>query len=669
MVWSIFCNIFVGTRFGNALQLLLFWAHMLLVIAAACSNSSGIISLCVGIYFINDPLYEFVQLLRGWLERPQKVRVVFACRRLAFRRVRWSRNSLFRATESLSPLLLSKKYSDHKESGSLESHLQFCSCMQTWSTGLVLLSAVYLFLCTIQGSTLHFLLSEISKLVFGLKVCYFVQRLGFQKSPLLLLIVLALNLTVVGGMNSATQPSSSSDMNNFFTATLGTVNMLSLLDSHQKRQKLQGDEKLQWAQRFSVVTGVATVLTCLEVNNFRTKVVEGRAPNVRRDRLYVKQKIQSLSPRDFKRNYRLDKKSFYDLLSKIRSDIQTSGRGNTSAINSSGDSIDPVIQLAIALRLLAGGSYLDISFGYNVGISTVYPIFWKVLKAIDRRVQNINFDFEDEDKLKQMESFFTQLSKGAFPGTVLAGDGVVFRRTKPAAKEVDDNVRSFFVRKGFYGHSLQAFVDGKCRFKNISMRVCASTHDGNAYEFTGIGKIIGQGLLPAWCNIVLDEAYTCTNQELSPWKGKRLTQEKDCFNYFLSLHRQVVERAFGLLVGRWGIFWRPLRFCTKEIGLIVSVCCKLHNICVDSFGSKSDSFTVSQEDIYWKRTSGHVSEPDSRVMWTDDIPVTQGTRSDLMTSTGRDLITQHIKELDLKRPLHSTVRKIERIKDKTAVTV
>ena len=123
-------------------------------------------------------------------------------------------------------------------------------------------------------------------------------------------------------------------------------------------------------------------------------------------------------------------------------------------------------------------------------------------------------------------------------------------------------------------------------------------------------------------------------------------------------------------VGRaLGNFWRPLRFCTKEIGLIVSVCCKLHNICVDSFGSKSDSFTVSQEDIYWKRTTGHVSEPDSRVMWTDDIPVTQGTRSDLMTSTGRDLITQHIKELGLKRPLHSTLRKIERIRDKTAVTV
>ena len=215
MVWAIFCNIFVGTRFGNALQLLLFWAHMLLVIAATCFNSPGIISLCVGIYFINDPLYEFVQLLRAWLERPQQVRIVFACRRLAFRRVRWSRNSLFRATDSLSPLLLSKKESYNKEIGSLlESHLQFWSCIQTWSEGLVLFTAVFLFVSTIQGSILHFFLSEISKLVFGLKVCYFLQRLGFKKSPLLLLIVVALNLTVVGAMNSAAQ-SSSSDMNIF----------------------------------------------------------------------------------------------------------------------------------------------------------------------------------------------------------------------------------------------------------------------------------------------------------------------------------------------------------------------------------------------------------------------------------------------------------------------
>ena len=40
--------------------------------------------------------------------------------------------------------------------------------------------------------------------------------------------------------------------------------------------------------------------------------------------------------------------------------------------------MDPVIQLVITLRMLAGGSYLDIAFGYDVGLSSVYAILKKV---------------------------------------------------------------------------------------------------------------------------------------------------------------------------------------------------------------------------------------------------------------------------------------------------
>ena len=58
--------------------------------------------------------------------------------------------------------------------------------------------------------------------------------------------------------------------------------------------------------------------------------------------------------------------------------------GSVSGYFFKGDSIDPVIQLAITLRILAGGSYLDIAFGYNVGNSTVYPNFWKVMEAINK---------------------------------------------------------------------------------------------------------------------------------------------------------------------------------------------------------------------------------------------------------------------------------------------
>ena len=407
--------------------------------------------------------------------------------------------------------------------------------------------------------------------------------------------------------------------------------------------------------------GVAAVSAGLKATGFKTKVVDlpGRLPNEHRDRLTVKLKIMTMKPRDFKRNYRLDRKTFFHLLSLIRLDIEPSVISAIRAEASSGDSIDPVIQLAITLRILAGGSYLDIAFGYNVGNSTVYPIFWKVMEAINKRLSNIDFPWENEELLREMEGQFNNLSKGAFPGTVLAGDGVVFRRTKPAAEEVDGNVRSFYVRKGFWGHGLQAFVDARCKFREISMRTCSSTHDGTAYKFTGVKKCIDTNLLPKWCNVVLDEAYTCTNQELSPWKGKSLSVEKDAFNYYLSLHRQVVERAFGLLVGRWGIFWRPLRFSTHQIGLVVEVCCKLHNLCIDSFGSKPGSYTVSYLDKNWDRQCG--GQPDCHVLWTDDVEVRQGARTDLHTSTGRDILTEHIQRLGLSRPPHSKYSRVQRI--------
>jgi hypothetical protein len=56
---------------------------------------------------------------------------------------------------------------------------------------------------------------------------------------------------------------------------------------------------------------------------------------------------------------------------------------------------------------------------------------------------------------------------------------------------------------------------------------------------------IKTGKLPA---LVVDEAYRCSQQE------KGLPADKDAFNYFLSRQRQVIERAFGILVQRFGIF-------------------------------------------------------------------------------------------------------------------
>ena len=77
---------------------------------------------------------------------------------------------------------------------------------------------------------------------------------------------------------------------------------------------------------------------------------------------------------------------------------------------------------------------------------------------------------------------FVKISKGVFRGTVAAGDSIIFRRMKPDPNDVAMETRvPFFTRTGFWGHAVQAFCDGNCKFVHVSQKVCASSHDGTAY--------------------------------------------------------------------------------------------------------------------------------------------------------------------------------------------
>lgn len=55
----------------------------------------------------------------------------------------------------------------------------------------------------------------------------------------------------------------------------------------------------------------------------------------------------------------------------------------------------------------------------------------------------------------------------------------------------------------------------------------------------------------------------------------------DKFNYFHSLHRINIEQAFDLLLQRWGIFWRPVKYYVADNLLILSAALRLHNFATD----------------------------------------------------------------------------------------
>jgi hypothetical protein len=203
---------------------------------------------------------------------------------------------------------------------------------------------------------------------------------------------------------------------------------------------------------------------------------------------------------------------------------------------------------------------------------------------------------------------------------------------------------------GAYG--MQAFVDSSCVFRNLSMKLCSSVHDSTAYIVSDLAIAIRAGKLPSWAHIVLDEAYPCRNQELSPFKGRNLELYKDSFNYHLSLHRQVVERAFGLLVQRWGVFWRPLRVAFKRIPLLIRVCCRLHNLCIQRFGH-GESIRVARGDV---RPTDIAS-----VLYTDGTGLFRGRRSDRDVSNVRDSIVERLRQLGKIRPAHSRFSRVARV--------
>jgi hypothetical protein len=122
-----------------------------------------------------------------------------------------------------------------------------------------------------------------------------------------------------------------------------------------------------------------------------------------------------------------------------------------------GDNIvPPIIKLCLGLCLLAGRSYLDLSFAYDVPHNTVHKYAWQSTHAIncstDLFLDNIKSPIHcTAEEMSRMESGFASPSQFKLHGTVAAGDGVVSRTNK----EVNGDVTAYYTWKGYSAYGLQ----------------------------------------------------------------------------------------------------------------------------------------------------------------------------------------------------------------------
>ncbi|XP_057248954.1 protein ALP1-like [Beta vulgaris subsp. vulgaris] len=87
---------------------------------------------------------------------------------------------------------------------------------------------------------------------------------------------------------------------------------------------------------------------------------------------------------------------------------------------------------------------------------------------------------------------------------------------------------------------------------------------------------------------LVDAGYTNCEGFLAPYRGQRYhlkewgdRQPESAEEYFNMKHakaRNVIERTFGLLKGRWSILRSPSFFPIRTQGRIVMACCLIHNL-------------------------------------------------------------------------------------------
>ena len=181
-------------------------------------------------------------------------------------------------------------------------------------------------------------------------------------------------------------------------------------------------------------------------------------PRTFRTRMDWQTRLDTLSPKKFRRRHGMCRELFDETLERVRPKLAMSQNHCFSE-----QEVPPEVSLSIALRFMAGGSHLDIADLHGVDERSVYRHFHRVVDAINE-TYDISVDVTDDDVVNELEAGFRANSMNqAVEGAIGAVDGLLIRMRCPTAKE-SSNARRFFCRKKHHALNLQVSMTLKPRF-------------------------------------------------------------------------------------------------------------------------------------------------------------------------------------------------------------
>ena len=213
------------------------------------------------------------------------------------------------------------------------------------------------------------------------------------------------------------------------------------------------DEVVIAMKRRKLIAAVAAITTGVLMAFSTIPLVPPRIGNCRNSRPEALQYVRTWDDDMFRRQFRICREDFGDLLLKIDPLIR---RNEAKARNSSGSAICPEMRLMITLRILAGAKYLDMIW-YRVSVDHFQICVQDCLLAINSVLDNIKVPQTDAEWKAESEKFREVLrckhglmGDEMLEGICGAGDEFVVQITEPVARDLDGKpTKNYMNRKGF----------------------------------------------------------------------------------------------------------------------------------------------------------------------------------------------------------------------------
>lgn len=298
----------------------------------------------------------------------------------------------------------------------------------------------------------------------------------------------------------------------------------------------------------------------------------------------------------FERTFLLKSDSFAKLLSYLYDDLVVDEYYSEKRTGI--PALSPAERLALTLRYLKGGSYLDIRLLFGCSVPHFYAIRNTVLMAICTHPElQIKLPKTPEEIQYVKDGFKSLSSDGLFSGCRYVLDGWLCRIHAPKSTECCNPKQYFSGHYKCTGLNVQAATDHHCRFVSYNMDQPGSVFDLNALSHWSLVRNMESFPPGDYC--LADNAYCCTEYCLTPFTKAEKTGDsyKDSFCFRLSQLRIRVEMAFGLLNTAFGVFKSPLQGALRNHKFIIHSALALHNFKIDERLLLNANYSVQSETL------------------------------------------------------------------------